>query len=106
MHEAFTMNTARLWLRMPGDMDRKPLDGYFTALGFGDDDGLWPKGSSSFSGYQLLLEYFTFREKFMFTACAGWRPWSFRLSFRGLKSTWCWRNAGSMTSALPKSICA
>jgi type VI protein secretion system component VasA len=53
MHEAFTMNTARLWLRMPGDTDRKPLDGYFTALGFGDDDGLWPKDSSSFSGYQL-----------------------------------------------------
>jgi type VI secretion system protein ImpG len=46
MHEAFTMNTARLWLRMPGDMDRRPLDGYFTALGFGDDDDLWPKGSS------------------------------------------------------------
>jgi type VI secretion system protein ImpG len=39
MHEAFTMNTARPWLRMPGDMDRRPLDGYFTALGFGDDDG-------------------------------------------------------------------
>ncbi|MBG0573195.1 type VI secretion system baseplate subunit TssF [Enterobacter hormaechei] len=66
MHEAFTMNTVRLWLRMPGDMDRRPMDGYFTALGFGDDDRLWPKGDSSFSGYQLLLEYFTFREKFMF----------------------------------------
>lgn len=60
MHEAFTMNVARLWLRMPGDMDRRPLDGYFAALGFGDDDDLWPKGNSSFSGYQLLLEYFTF----------------------------------------------
>lgn len=36
-------------------MDRRPLDGYFTALGFGDDDDLWPEGSS-FSGYQLLLE--------------------------------------------------
>lgn len=71
MHEAFTMNTARLWLRMPGDMDRRPMDGYFTALGFGDDDRLWPKGDSSFSGYQLLLEYFTFREKFMFTGLRG-----------------------------------
>lgn len=71
MHEAFTMNTVRLWLRMPGDMDRRPLDGYFTALGFGDDDDLWQKGSSSFSGYQLLLEYFTFREKFMFTGLRG-----------------------------------
>jgi multidrug efflux pump len=28
-----------------------------------------------------------------------------RLSSPGLKSTWCWQNAGSMTSALAKSIC-
>jgi type VI secretion system protein ImpG len=90
---------------MPGDTDRRPLDGYFTALGFGDDDGLWPKDSSSFSGYQLLLEYFTFREKFMFTGC-GLETVVFPAELRGLKSTWCWRNAGSMTSALPKSICA
>lgn len=67
MHEAFTMNVDRLWLRMSGDPDRRAFDGYFTALGFGDDDTLWPKSGSSFSGYQLLLEYFTFREKFMFT---------------------------------------
>jgi type VI secretion system protein ImpG len=106
MHEAFTMNTARLWLRMPGDMDRRPLDGYFTALGFGDDDRLWPKGSSSFSGYQLLLEYFTFREKFMFTGLRGLETVVFPAELPGLKSTWCWQNAGSMTSALPKSICA
>jgi type VI secretion system protein ImpG len=106
MHEAFTMNTARLWLRMPGDTDRKPLDGYFTALGFGDDDGLWPKDSSSFSGYQLCWSTSPSAKSSCSRACAGWRPWSFRLSFRGLKSTWCWRNAGSMTSALPKSICA
>ncbi|USR60786.1 type VI secretion system baseplate subunit TssF [Lelliottia amnigena] len=71
MHEAFTMNVARMWLRLPGDVDRRPLDGHFTALGFGDDDALWPTGNSSFSGYQLLLEYFTFREKFMFTGLRG-----------------------------------
>ncbi|CAI9414029.1 hypothetical protein CCAJJPOJ_02414 [Lelliottia sp. T2.26D-8] len=51
MHEAFTMNVARMWLRLPGDVDRRPLDGHFTALGFGDDDALWPTGNSSFSGY-------------------------------------------------------
>lgn len=71
MHEAFTMNVARLWLRLPGEVDRSALDGHFTALGFGEHDDLWPKGSSSFSGYQLLLEYFTFREKFMFTGLRG-----------------------------------
>lgn len=71
MHEAFTLNTATIWLRLPGEPERRPLDARFTALGFGEEDGLWPKGESSFSGYQLLLEYFTFREKFMFTGLRG-----------------------------------
>ncbi|MGF6562641.1 type VI secretion system baseplate subunit TssF [Erwinia aphidicola] len=71
MHEAFTLNSASIWLRLPGDPERRPLDARFTALGFGEDDRLWPKGNSSFSGYQLLLEYFTFREKFMFTGLRG-----------------------------------
>ncbi|MTH48779.1 type VI secretion system baseplate subunit TssF [Intestinirhabdus alba] len=71
MHEAFTTKVAHIWLRLPGDIDRRPLDGYFTAQGFAEDDQLWPKGNSSFSGYQLLLEYFTFREKFMFSALRG-----------------------------------
>jgi type VI protein secretion system component VasA len=35
---------------------------------------------SSFSGYQLLLEYFTFREKFMFTGLRGLERWNSRLS--------------------------
>ena len=71
MHEAFTLNTATIWLRLPGEPERRPLDARFTALGFGEQNGLWPKGESSFSGYQLLLEYFTFREKFMFTGLRG-----------------------------------
>ncbi|MBZ4364374.1 type VI secretion system baseplate subunit TssF, partial [Mycobacterium tuberculosis] len=50
---------------------RRPLDGYFSALGFGEDDGLWPEDGRSFRGYQLLLEYFTFREKFMFIDLRG-----------------------------------
>ena len=71
MHEAFTLNVARMWLRMPDEVDRRPLDGYFSALGFGEDDGLWPEDGRSFRGYQLLLEYFTFREKFMFIDLRG-----------------------------------
>ncbi len=71
MHEAFTLNVARMWLRMPEEVDRRPLDGYFSALGFGEDDGLWPEDGRSFRGYQLLLEYFTFREKFMFIDLRG-----------------------------------
>lgn len=71
MHEAFTLRTSRMWLRLAGDSERRPFDGYFTARGFGDDDNLWPKANSSFSGYQLLLEYFTFREEFMFAGLCG-----------------------------------
>jgi type VI secretion system protein ImpG len=106
MHEAFTMNTARLWLRMPGDMDRRPLDGYFTALGFGDDDDLWPKEAAALAAISCCWSTSPSARNSCSPACVGWRPWSFRLSSPGLKSTWCWRNAGSMTSALPKSICA
>lgn len=71
LHEAFTLNTASLWLRLPGQTDRQPLDGFFAPLGFDEKQTLWPKGESAFSGYQLLLEYFTFREKFMFVGLKG-----------------------------------
>ncbi|MBK4714187.1 MULTISPECIES: type VI secretion system baseplate subunit TssF [Tenebrionibacter/Tenebrionicola group] len=71
LHEALTLNVAQLWLRLPGVTDRIALDGHFAACGFGDDDNLWPKGEGGFSGWQLLLEYFTFREKFMSVALCG-----------------------------------
>lgn len=71
LHEALTLNTAKLWIRLPGHTDRQPLDAYFAPQGFSEQDQLWPKGDSAFSGYQLLLEYFTFREKFMFVALKG-----------------------------------
>ena len=34
--------------------------------GFAAEERLWPKADNAFGGYQLLLEYFTFPEKFMF----------------------------------------
>ncbi|WP_373225114.1 type VI secretion system baseplate subunit TssF [Enterobacter cloacae complex sp. ESBL7] len=71
LHEALTLNVAGMWLRLPGETDRRPLKGYFAAQGFGDEDGLWPQGGSSFAGWQLLLEYFTFREKFMSVCLRG-----------------------------------
>lgn len=71
MHEAFTMNAGRMWLQLSDGSEPREFGGYFTAYGFDDDDNLWPKSHSSFSGYQLLLEYFTFREKFMFTSLRG-----------------------------------
>lgn len=39
--------------------------------GFGPDERLWPKADNAFGGYQLLLEYFTFPEKFMFVDVLG-----------------------------------
>jgi type VI secretion system protein ImpG len=71
LHQALTLNAQTLYVRLSGQPERQRLDGYFSPKGFADDDGLWPKGDSAFSGYQLLLEYFTFREKFMFVTLHG-----------------------------------
>ncbi|WP_238084556.1 type VI secretion system baseplate subunit TssF [Pseudescherichia vulneris] len=70
LHEAFTLNVAKAGIRFPGDIDRRPLDAHFAVCGFGKDEALLPE-SGGFSGYQLLLEYFTFREKFMSVALRG-----------------------------------
>lgn len=71
LHQALTLNTQALFVRLPGESSRRPLAGHFAPKGFADEDRLWPKGDSAFSGYQLLLEYFTFREKFMFVTLCG-----------------------------------
>lgn len=71
LHLALTRRQAALYLRLPNQADRIKLDGWFSPGGFADHDLLWPKGDSAFSGYQLLLEYFTFREKFMFVHLNG-----------------------------------
>ncbi|MFJ3261743.1 type VI secretion system baseplate subunit TssF [Pseudomonas sp. NPDC086581] len=71
LHQALTLQTQALYLRLPGEADRQPLQGHFSPKGFAAEDRLWPKADSAFSGYQLLLEYFTFREKFMFVTLHG-----------------------------------
>ncbi|WP_110968867.1 type VI secretion system baseplate subunit TssF [Pseudomonas huaxiensis] len=71
LHQALTLNAQALYVRFPGEADRQALPGHFSPKGFADEDRLWPKGDSAFSGYQLLLEYFTFREKFMFVTLHG-----------------------------------
>ncbi|MDH4653358.1 type VI secretion system baseplate subunit TssF [Pseudomonas sp. BN606] len=71
LHLALTRHAETLYVRLPGHPERVTLDGNFVAKGFAEDDRLWPKGDSAFSGYQLLLEYFTFREKFMFVTLCG-----------------------------------
>ena len=71
LHQALTLNAQTLYVRLPEQLDRQRLAGHFAPKGFAEEDRLWPKGDSAFSGYQLLLEYFTFREKFMFVTLCG-----------------------------------
>lgn len=71
LHLWLTKRQAALYFRLPGQTERIALNGYFSPGGFAEEDRLWPKGESAFSGYQLLLEYFTFREKFMFVHLNG-----------------------------------
>jgi len=71
LHLMLTRRKAAMYLRLPGETERLSVDGYFSPGGFADDEGLWPCGETAFGGYQLLLEYFTFREKFMFVHLHG-----------------------------------
>ncbi|NDL64193.1 type VI secretion system baseplate subunit TssF [Acerihabitans arboris] len=71
LHLMLTRRQAAIYLRPAGQADRSRIDGWFSPAGFDADDRLWPQGESAFSGYQLLLEYFTFREKFMFLHLNG-----------------------------------
>ena len=71
LHEALTLNVAKTAIRFPGDVDRRPLEARFAVCGFSQEEALLPDAGNSFSGYQLLLEYFTFREKFMAVSLRG-----------------------------------
>ncbi|EOX8193521.1 type VI secretion system baseplate subunit TssF [Escherichia coli] len=71
LHLMMTKRLTTLYLRLPGNEERIRIDGWFSPGGFAEEDRLWSKGDTAFSGYQLLLEYFTFREKFMFVYLNG-----------------------------------
>ncbi|EMK5811407.1 type VI secretion system baseplate subunit TssF [Salmonella enterica] len=71
LHLFLTRRVARAYLRLPGNMDRQPLPLRFRASAFDDDAHLWEVEKSGYSSYQHLLEYFTFREKFMFVSLEG-----------------------------------
>ncbi|HAV1831416.1 TPA: type VI secretion system baseplate subunit TssF [Enterobacter hormaechei subsp. steigerwaltii] len=72
LHLALTRQVHAMYARHSGThTDRRRFDGWCKPMGFDDADRLWPKGDSAFSGYQLLLEYFSFREKFMFVELRG-----------------------------------
>lgn len=72
LHLAFTHQVASMHIRYSNQPEnRLAFKGYITPVGFADEDRLWLKPDNAFAGYQLLLEYFTFREKFMFVDLHG-----------------------------------
>lgn len=77
LYAALTAEPVSLHVRLPGypaDCPGAPINMpglRFSAAGFGTDERLWPKADNAFGGYQLLLEYFTFPEKFMFVDLLG-----------------------------------
>jgi type VI secretion system protein ImpG len=77
LYAALTAAPVSLQVRLPGHTEGVPgaplaMPGLaFEAAGFGAHERLWPKADNAFGGYQTLLEYFTFPEKFMFVDLVG-----------------------------------
>ncbi|WP_410376129.1 type VI secretion system baseplate subunit TssF, partial [Enterobacter sp. CPE_E222] len=72
LHLALTRRVHAMYVRHAATRtERICFDGWCKPMGFEDNERLWPKGDSAFSGYQLLLEYFSFRQKFMFVDLRG-----------------------------------
>lgn len=72
LHHALTQHVASIHLRYSTQPEtRHYLQGKITPVGFSAEDRLWLKADNAFAGYQLLLEYFAFREKFMFVDLHG-----------------------------------
>ncbi|MCG5075969.1 type VI secretion system baseplate subunit TssF [Paraburkholderia tagetis] len=74
MHLALTRQVDTVLWRIPEvrNGDAVPLSGItIEPAGFSTEERLWPKADAAFSGYQLLLEYFSFREKFLFVDLCG-----------------------------------
>lgn len=70
LRHALLHDVTAIQLRTAGQSVALP-DVRFRAVGFDEEDRLWPKAENGFGGYQLLLEYFCFRQKFFFVDLAG-----------------------------------
>ncbi|MFJ3466182.1 type VI secretion system baseplate subunit TssF [Pseudomonas sp. NPDC090201] len=70
LHQALTLNAETVHVRK-AEAERELLDVFFAVKGFADDDRLWPEGGRNDGSYQLLLEYFSFPERFMFVTLKG-----------------------------------
>jgi type VI secretion system protein ImpG len=71
LHLYLTRRVAGCYVRLPGNIDRQPFHGRFRATGFETDSTVWPVEKTQNPEHLRLLEYFTFREKFMFVALCG-----------------------------------
>ncbi|TKC78929.1 type VI secretion system baseplate subunit TssF [Trinickia terrae] len=74
LHLALTRHVQAVAWRIPEVRDGEAVElagVHAEPAGFAADERLWPKADAAFSGYQLLLEYFTFREKFLFVDLCG-----------------------------------
>ncbi|MBP0639244.1 type VI secretion system baseplate subunit TssF [Cupriavidus sp. AcVe19-6a] len=77
LYAALTAQPLAMQLRIPGYPPDRPGTPQAMAglclepVGFGAGERLWPKPDTAFGGYQLLLEYFAFPEKFMFVDLVG-----------------------------------
>lgn len=77
LYAALTAKPVSMHVRVPGWPEDRPgapveMPGLRLApAGFAAQERLWPKADNAFGGYQLLLEYFTFPEKFMFVDLLG-----------------------------------
>ncbi len=77
LYAALTAQPLAMHVRIPGYPTDRPGTPQSMAglclepVGFDAGERLWPKADNAFGGYQLLLEYFTFPEKFMFVDLLG-----------------------------------
>ncbi|POR53583.1 type VI secretion system protein ImpG [Paraburkholderia eburnea] len=77
LYAALSAKPVSMHVRVPGWPEDRPgtpqaMPGLrLTPAGFATGERLWPNADEAFSGYQLLLEYFTFPEKFMFFDLLG-----------------------------------
>ncbi|MBP0629585.1 type VI secretion system baseplate subunit TssF [Cupriavidus sp. AcVe19-1a] len=77
LYAALTAQPLAMRLRIPGYPPDRPGTPQAMAglclepVGFGAGERLWPKPDNAFGGYQLLLEYLAFPEKFMFVDLVG-----------------------------------
>lgn len=72
LHYALTHQVSQMFIRFSSNPNNlMPFKGKIAPVGFAADDRLWLKPDNAFAGYQLLLEYFSFREKFMFVDLQG-----------------------------------